>query len=176
MSASVTKWSPPPAHNPFTAQITGFVTPLCQAVSRSAASRVRRDCSRNASRSFASWTTSKPVWNSRPLPVLMITRTCGSESSSCHAASSSSSIVASMALPESGRLKISQPMWSCRSTTRVVNIASAPRNFSPRRAAPRIGFARKAENAFTHDVLIHFCGSALDRVCSTPEHPLDLSG
>ena len=35
MSASATKWSPPPAHTPFTAAITGFHTSLCHAVSRS---------------------------------------------------------------------------------------------------------------------------------------------
>ena len=33
MSASATKWSPPPAQIPLTAAITGFVTPQCQAVS-----------------------------------------------------------------------------------------------------------------------------------------------
>ena len=38
MSASATKCSPPPAHTPFTAAITGFHTPLCHAVSRSSAS------------------------------------------------------------------------------------------------------------------------------------------
>ena len=40
MSASATKWSPPPAQTPLTAAITGFQTWLCHAVSRSSASLV----------------------------------------------------------------------------------------------------------------------------------------
>ncbi len=49
MSASATKCSPPPAHTPFTAVMTGFATPQCQAVMRSSARRVRPDCLRRAS-------------------------------------------------------------------------------------------------------------------------------
>ena len=47
MSASATKWSPPPAQLPLTAAMTGVHTWLCHAVNRSSASRVRRDCSRH---------------------------------------------------------------------------------------------------------------------------------
>ena len=109
----------PPAQTPLTAAITGFPTPLCQAVSRSATSRVRRDCSRSASLSRASWRTSRPVWNASPLPVLTITRTSGSASSSCHAVSSSASIVASIALAASGRSNTSQPTGPSRRTSSV---------------------------------------------------------
>ena len=77
MSASATKCSPPPAHMPLTAAITGFHTSLCQAVRRSSARLVRRDCSRSASGSRPSWATSSPVWNAGPLPVLTMTRTVG---------------------------------------------------------------------------------------------------
>ncbi len=49
MSASATKWRPPPAHTPLIAAITGFHTELCHAVSRSSDRFVRRDCSRSAS-------------------------------------------------------------------------------------------------------------------------------
>jgi hypothetical protein len=61
MSASATKWSPPPAHTPLTAAITGFQTSLCHAVNLSSARLVRRDCSRSASLSRDSCTTSSPV-------------------------------------------------------------------------------------------------------------------
>ena len=110
MSASATKCSPPPAQVPLTAAMTGLRTSLCQAVNRSSARLVRRDCSRSASGSEANWPTSRPVWKADPFPVLTMTRTSGSASSSCHARSSSASITASMALPRSGRSKISQPM------------------------------------------------------------------
>ena len=81
-SASATKCSPPPAHTPLTAAITGFVTSLCHAVKRSSNRFVRRLCSRSASRSRLICATSTPVWNASPAPVLTITRTSGSASSS----------------------------------------------------------------------------------------------
>ncbi len=120
MSASATKWRPPPAHTPLTAAITGLRTPLCQALMRSSARLVRRDCSRSAAGSRASWATSSPVWNEAPAPVLTMTRTSGSASSSAQAASSSASMVASMALPTSGRSNVSHPTGPRRSTRRVV--------------------------------------------------------
>ena len=49
MSASATRCSPPPAHTPLTAAITGFHTPQCHDEIFSSASRVRRECSRIAS-------------------------------------------------------------------------------------------------------------------------------
>src|SRR5262249_17191163 len=116
-SASATKCNPPPAHIPLTAAITGVHTSLCHAVKRSAASRVRRDCSRIASLSRPSAATSRPVWKLRPSPVFTITRTAGSSSSSCHASSSSVIMRASIALPTSGRAKISHPTGPRRSTT-----------------------------------------------------------
>ena len=93
MSASATKCSPPPATVPLTAAITGFQIFNCHAVNASSASRVRRDCSRNAAGSRLNSATSSPVWNVLPSPVFTMTRTVGSASSSRHAASSSSIIV-----------------------------------------------------------------------------------
>ena len=75
MSASATKCSPPPAHVPLTAAITGLVTPQCQEVIRSAKSRVWRALARSASGSLASCPISSPVWKDRPLPVLTMART-----------------------------------------------------------------------------------------------------
>ena len=119
MSASATKWKPPPAHSPLTAAITGFHTWLCQAVNRSSAFFVRRDCSSSAAGSLASWRTSSPVWKAAPAPVLMMTRTAGSRSSSVHAFSSSAIMVASMALAAAGRLNTSQPTAPSRRTSSV---------------------------------------------------------
>ena len=119
MSASATKCSPPPAHVPLTAAITGFHTWLCQAVRRSSARLVRRDCSRSASGSRLSWAMSSPVWKAGPLPVVTTTRTAGSASRSAQARSSSAIIVPSMALPRSGRSNTSQPTAPRRSTTSV---------------------------------------------------------
>ncbi len=119
MSASATKCSPPPAHTPLTAAITGFHTSLCQPVNRSSNRFVRRDCSRRASGSRASWATSSPVWNALPAPVFTMTRTSGSASSSRQARSSSSIMRAFIALPASGRSKTSQPTGPRRSTRSV---------------------------------------------------------
>src|SRR4029079_14776264 len=69
--------------------------------------------------------TSRPVWKLRPFPVLTITRTAGSSSSSRHASSSSVIMRASIALPTSGRSKTSQPTGPWRSTTRR-SYTSAP--------------------------------------------------
>ena len=109
MSASATKWRPPPAQVPLTAAITGLVTPQCHEVIRSAKSRVRREPARSASGSLASCFTSSPVWKALPLPVLTMALTDVSASNSAHAASNSTNIRASMALPASGRLNTSHP-------------------------------------------------------------------
>jgi hypothetical protein len=62
---------------------------------------------------------SSPVWKAGPLPVLTITRTSGSPSSSAQASGSSSNIVASIALPTPGRSKTSQPTGPSRVTSSV---------------------------------------------------------
>src|SRR5262245_29059865 len=130
MSASATKCSPPPAHTPFTAAITGFQIFSCQDVKASSASRVRRDCSRSAAGSRLSSAMSSPVWNALPSPVFTITRTCGSASSSRQASSSSNIIVWFIAFPTCGRLKTSHPMCPSRSTTSVsYDIALPPLEF-----------------------------------------------
>ena len=76
-SASATKCSPPPAQTPLTAAMTGFQTWLCQAVSRSSARLVRRDCSRRASGPWPAPPRPARSWKARPSPVLTITRTAG---------------------------------------------------------------------------------------------------
>ncbi len=116
MSASATKCSPPPAHTPFTAAITGFHTSLCHAVKRSANRFVRRDCSRSASRSRASCATSRPVWKASPFPVLTMTCTSGSSSSARHARSSSlhHPRVHRVARPRAGRRRASRPARGAR--------------------------------------------------------------
>ena len=150
MSASATKCRPPPAHMPLTAAITGLRTPLCQALMRSSARLVRRDCSRSAAGSRASWATSSPVWKAAPAPVLTMTRTSGSASSSAQAASSSASMVASMALPTSGRSKISHPTGAApldpQGRVGHGSSTSAPGHVVPGRVAPGVGLAGQAEH------------------------------
>ena len=182
MSASATKCRPPPAHVPLTAAMTGFHTWLCQAVSLSSASRVRRDCSRSASLSRLSWTTSRPVWKAGPLPVLTITRTSGSASSSSQARSSSASIVASMALPTSGRSKTSQPdrapPLDHQGLVARGPLADGqlPGHLAPGGVVPRVGLAGQAEDPLAHDVLVDLGGAALDGVGPAAQHALHLVG
>ena len=106
--------------------MTGVQTWLCQAVKRSSASRVRRDCSRIAAWSRLSAATSSPVWKFLPSPVFTMTRTAGSSSSSRHASSSSLIIRASRALPTSGRSNISHPTGPRRSTMSRSYTSAAP--------------------------------------------------
>ncbi len=66
---------PPPAHAPLTAAITGVLARRCATRSAGAGlSRAPRLLA-GASRSRLSCTTSSPVWNAFPLPVLTIART-----------------------------------------------------------------------------------------------------
>ena len=67
----------------------------------------------------ASWTTSRPVWKARPAAGVDDDPDLGVGVQLCQAASRSSSMSAFMALPASGRLKISQPTGPCRSITRA---------------------------------------------------------
>src|SRR5579859_6365608 len=112
MSASPTKWKPPPTQSPLTAQITGFHTLLVLAVMpppRSSSQRSRPATRLPMPPASATSLTSTPVWKARPRPVLTITRTSSSSSSCRHASISSSAIFRLNAFIDSGRLKISQP-------------------------------------------------------------------
>ena len=120
MSASATKCSPPPAHTPLTAAITGFHTWLCHAVSRSSASRVRRRLLAQRLVVAAQLGDVEAGLEGPPFAgVHDHPHRRDRRRARRHACSSSASIVASMALAASGRSKISQPTGPRRSTISV---------------------------------------------------------
>ena len=109
MSASTTKWWPPPMHSPLTAQITGFQTRFwcddqCTA---SASGRFANTESASSPPADSASPTSKPVqkWRS-PAAVTIATRTSGFSRTSAQIARKIGCIVGVSELPRSGRFSV----------------------------------------------------------------------
>ena len=178
MSASATKCRPPPAHTPLTAAITGFQTSLCHAVRRSCeVLACVGDCSRSASGSLLSCTTSRPVWNARPSPVLTITRTVGVGVELAPRGLQLGHHARVHRVARVGPVE-HQPADRTAVVRRAVSrTPSAVSCAGSRATAARwygSGSRGQPEHALAEDVLVDLGGAALDRVGPAPQHPAHL--